>query len=166
MPMPVSPTAKLIHSWPPSMSRLIQEANDLTFKKRAAEHINYALLKITGGDAPSLFTGDAGVSEVDGWYMIAKATELAFEAARAVDEEQYYRKMISWAQRAEKAKKGLSRKGRQGRHTEPVCGRVAPGDRNRATRFSQYRQDGLRGACPVACVVLIPSSVASHERLG
>ena len=94
-----------------------KEANDLTFKKNAVENISYALLKITGGDEPSLFTADANVSEVDGAFLIARTCELAFEVAREVDEEKYYRRMISWAQRAEKAKKGLSRQGRQGRHT-------------------------------------------------
>jgi hypothetical protein len=59
------------------------EARDLILEEDAVERIDHDLIKLKGGNNPIVFSADSDVSEVDGQYVIAKATGLAFMSQSA-----------------------------------------------------------------------------------
>ena len=70
----------------------------------------YALLKITGGDKPALLSTDAGTSEIDDAYIIARATALAFAAASGgpnIDPDAKRQQAAFWFGLAEQAKRAF-----------------------------------------------------------
>jgi hypothetical protein len=64
------------HTW-----RVDREAKDLVFTAAARDFVGYALLKLSGGDNPALFSSDASTTEVDDMYIIYKTAGLASLAA-------------------------------------------------------------------------------------
>ena len=84
------------------------EAGLLILTDRAVSDIGYARLKLVGGDAPVLLTADATVSEISAWWIIARATELAFREVATV-KPFYLAEADRWALQAVQARKGLMR---------------------------------------------------------
>ena len=84
------------------------EGGLLILTDRAVRDVGYARLKLVGGDAPVLLSADATVSEVSAWWIIARATELAFRGA-ATSRPVYLADADRWAVQAAQARKGLMR---------------------------------------------------------
>ena len=88
-----------------------QEAGLLILTDAAVRDVGYARLKLVGGDAPVLLAADATVSEISAWWIISRATELAFRGAvgpgggHAI----YAANADRWALISTKAYKGLNR---------------------------------------------------------
>ena len=86
-----------------------EEAGEIVFKP-AFGTPPYNLLKITGGDKPVLLNADGTVSEVDPFFVIAKATELVLMATSGgpqVDPDARRQQVGYWAGEAEKRVRGL-----------------------------------------------------------
>mgnify|MGYP001561271527 CR=1 FL=1 len=88
-----------------------QEAGLLILTDAAVRDVGYARLKLVGGDAPVLLAADATASEISAWWIIARATELAFKGAVGPTggKAAYIASADRWAVIAAKAYKGLSR---------------------------------------------------------
>ena len=83
------------------------EARTLKLRGNTAAAIGARLLKIEGGDKPALLTTDAGVNEIDDWYVICRATELALsQNTRGTDavRELRSRDAARWGRRADSAR--------------------------------------------------------------
>ena len=63
--------------------------------------VGYNLIKLVGGDNPKLLSSDSDINEIDDWYVVARATELAVES-RGHNQE-----ALVWAARAERAAYGF-----------------------------------------------------------
>jgi len=75
--------------WTPVPRRLWyidKNARDLVLTNAGRTLIGYALLKIVGGDEPTLLTADGNINEISDEYVIAKATALALSAMGPRDE--------------------------------------------------------------------------------
>jgi len=68
--------------------------------------IGYSMLKIVGGDEPTLMTADANTNEVSDDYVIAKATALAM-SAYGPENERTERQIAMWEARASQAYRRL-----------------------------------------------------------
>jgi hypothetical protein len=68
--------------------------------------IGYSMLKIVGGDEPTLLTTDANTNEVSDDYVIAKATALAM-SAYGPENERTERQIAMWEARASQAYRRL-----------------------------------------------------------
>ena len=95
------PLAK--HLWSIDIS-----ARDLVFTTGAVSTVGYALLKLVGGDNPTLLTTDSSTNEIDDQFVIARATELALMSVESVSQMNaqfhmqkvgYYRQMAQDALR-------------------------------------------------------------------
>ena len=82
-----------------------KEGGHLYLTEAARNHIGYALLKLKGGGAPVLLTTDDTVTEASAWWIITRATELAFLGAG----ERYKADAMLWGEKAKQAYKGLNR---------------------------------------------------------
>lgn len=86
-----------------------KEAGEIVFRPEWGTP-PYNLLKITGGDKPVLLNADATVSEVDPFFVIAKATELVLMATSGgpnVDPDARRGMVVYWANEAEKRIRSL-----------------------------------------------------------
>jgi len=90
---------------------LDQEAGTLVLAEGARDQMGYALLKLKGGGAPVLLAADATVSELSAWWLICRATELAFQGATPPhgSGDRYQAQAVLWGERGRKAYKGLNR---------------------------------------------------------
>ena len=88
-----------------------KEGGNLVLTSAARADIGYANLKLVGGGAPVLLTADATVTEVSAWWIICRATELAFQGAAPPhgQGDKYQGQSVLWGDRAKKAYKGLNR---------------------------------------------------------
>lgn len=88
-----------------------REAGVIVLTDAAVQDIGYARLKLVGGDAPVLLTADATVSEVSAWWIICRATELAFRGAASTGGTRTTSSLSAdrWALNAANARKGLMR---------------------------------------------------------
>ena len=68
--------------FPKHLWRIDRNARDLILTDSGRLEAGYSLLKIQGGDKPALLTTETATSEIDDSYIIARATGLAFAAAR------------------------------------------------------------------------------------
>ena len=66
---------------PRNLWKIDKEAKDIVFNNYVHGTARYNLLKIVGGDKPTLLTSETGTSEIDEQYVIARATALAFASA-------------------------------------------------------------------------------------
>ncbi len=66
---------------PRNLWKIDKEAKDIVLDDYAHGVARYNLLKLVGGDKPSLLTSDSDTSEIDEQYIIARATALAFASA-------------------------------------------------------------------------------------
>ena len=88
----------------PHLWDIDQEAGEIVFKPSWGS-VPYNLLKITGGDKPVLLNADGTNSEIDPFFVIAKATELALMATSggpSVDPAARRGLAAYWGQEAEK----------------------------------------------------------------
>ena len=88
----------------PHLWYIDKEAGEIVFKPEWGT-VPYNLLKITGGDRPVLLNADGTNSEIDPFFVIAKATELALMATSggpSVDPEARRGLAAYWGQEAEK----------------------------------------------------------------
>ena len=84
-----------------------EEARTLILKGSTAQAIGGRLLRLVGGDNPALLTTDPGVNEVDDWYVIARATELALSHAHSgtdVARQLRAADINRWSRRADSAR--------------------------------------------------------------
>lgn len=84
-----------------------REARDLVLSTAGRDYIGAALVKLIGGDKPALLSADADVSEIDDWYIICRATELALmsqSGGTTTDPDNHHRQSQFWAARAAQAK--------------------------------------------------------------
>ena len=63
---------------PRNLWRIDKEAKDIVLDSYFHGVARYNLLKIIGGDKPTLLTSDSATSEIDEQYIIARATALSF----------------------------------------------------------------------------------------
>ena len=63
---------------PRNLWRIDKEAKDIVLDSYAHGVARYNLLKIIGGDKPTLLTSDSATPEIDEQYIIARATALSF----------------------------------------------------------------------------------------
>tara|TARA_Y100000310_G_scaffold328100_1_gene395622 strand:+ start:15221 stop:16444 length:1224 start_codon:yes stop_codon:yes gene_type:complete len=90
------------HLW-----RIDHEARTLVMTNGGRITVGERLIKLVGGGKPVLLEADATVSEIDDWYVISRATELAFLAAASSpnqDTQAMLQKAQFWAGEAERAK--------------------------------------------------------------
>ena len=66
---------------PRNLWKIDKEAKDIVFNNYVHGTARYNLLKIVGGDKPTLLTSETATSEIDEQYIIARATALAFASA-------------------------------------------------------------------------------------
>ena len=95
--------------WTPVSNRLwhIDKNNRyLILSEAGRATIGYSMLKIVGGDEPTLLTADATVNEVSDDYVIAKATALAL-SAYGPENERTERQIAMWEARASQAYRRL-----------------------------------------------------------
>ena len=100
-------------SWeifPKHLWRVDREARDLVLTESGKFETGYALLKITGGDKPSLLSSDTDTSEIDDSYIIARATGLAFASASGgpgTDPDALRQQAAFWLGLAEQSKRAF-----------------------------------------------------------
>ena len=66
---------------PRNLWKIDKQEKDIIFDNYFHGTARYNLLKIVGGDKPTLLTADTDTSEIDEQYIIARATALAFASA-------------------------------------------------------------------------------------
>ena len=87
-----------------------REASDIVLDSVVHGVARYNLLKIIGGDKPALMTSDSDTSEVPEFYLIARATELAFAATSGGPQTDYdgHNNMAGyWSIQASRAKRAI-----------------------------------------------------------
>ena len=95
--------------WTPVSNRLwhIDKNNRyLILSSAGRATIGYSMLKIVGGDEPTLLTANANTNEVSDDYVIAKATALAL-SAYGPENERTERQIAMWEARASQAYRRL-----------------------------------------------------------
>jgi hypothetical protein len=95
--------------WTPVPRRLWhidKNTRDLILSSAGRSLIGYSMLKIVGGDEPTLLTADANTNEVSDDYVIAKATALAM-SAYGPENERTERQIAMWEARASQAYRRL-----------------------------------------------------------
>ena len=95
--------------WTPVSNRLWhidKNTRDLILSSAGRSTIGYSMMKIVGGDEPTLLTADATVNEVSDDYVIAKATALAL-SAYGPENERTERQIAMWEARASQAYRRL-----------------------------------------------------------
>ena len=96
--------------FPKHLWKLDRSARDLIITQDGKFAAGYSLLKITGGDKPSLLSTDSGTTEIDDSYIIARATGLAFASASggpSTDPDQLRQQAAFWLGLAEQAKRAF-----------------------------------------------------------
>jgi len=83
------------------------ETRDLVLKASGKTAVGYALMKLVGGNKPTLFTAETTVNEVDDWYVICRATALALagpSGSTEIDPDARRQASQQWELRAQQAK--------------------------------------------------------------
>jgi hypothetical protein len=83
-----------------------KNTRDLILSSAGRSLIGYSMLKIVGGDEPTLMTLDSNTNEVSDDYVIAKATALAM-SAHGPENERTERQIAMWEARASQAYRRL-----------------------------------------------------------
>jgi hypothetical protein len=78
-------------------------SRDLVFTSDGRSIAGYRLLKISGGAKPGLLTAESTTSDVDDWYVIARATALAIQGTPGQDPGENRRRATQWFAIAEMA---------------------------------------------------------------
>lgn len=107
----VTPETSVWRKLHPSSWYIDKEGTFLYLTDSAESASGYSLLKLKGGGAPVLLTADSTTSEASAWWVICRATELAFQGAIGPhgSNERYQAQAIIWGDRAKQAYKGLNR---------------------------------------------------------
>lgn len=87
-----------------------KSTRDLVFDNGAVGIAGYSLLKLVGGDKPTLLTADATTSEIDDQYVIYRATALALMSLGGGDQtdlEDRFKRGATWMALAEGAKRSF-----------------------------------------------------------
>ena len=91
------------HLW-----QIDKESRDLVLVRDGKDAVGYALMKITGGDKPTLLTDDSSTTEIDENFIIAHATNLALISSSggpATDPDAKRQLSAYWSAMAERARK-------------------------------------------------------------
>jgi hypothetical protein len=83
-----------------------KNTRDLILSSAGRSTIGYSMMKIVGGDEPTLLSADATANEVSDDYVIAKATALAL-SAYGPENERTERQIAMWEARASQAYRRL-----------------------------------------------------------
>lgn len=95
---------------PKNLWRIDQEASDIVFDRYFRGVAAYKLLKLVGGDKPTLLTSDSSAPEIPDQYIIAQGTALAFAASSggpATDPDQRRNQAGFWFGRAASDKRAF-----------------------------------------------------------
>ena len=95
---------------PHTLWSIDKESQDLVLTETGRKSIGYSLLKLTGGSNPSIMTADSDVCEVDNWFVICRATELALAShskGSSTDPDDHDQRSVVWAGRAELARRRM-----------------------------------------------------------
>tara|TARA_R100001086_G_scaffold75151_1_gene36263 strand:- start:1216 stop:2511 length:1296 start_codon:yes stop_codon:yes gene_type:complete len=90
--------------------KIDKEARDLILVRDGQCVIGYSLIKITGGDKPSIQTSDSDVTEIPEEYIIANAVNwalLSTSGGPATDPDAKRQLSSYWTQRAERSRRGF-----------------------------------------------------------
>jgi hypothetical protein len=90
--------------------RIDKEARDLVFLRDGQRAVGYSLIKITGGDKPTLLTSDSDTTEISEEYIIAQAITTALVSASggpATDPDAKRQLSAYWGQQAERSRRGF-----------------------------------------------------------
>ena len=90
--------------------KIDKEARDLIFIRGGQDAIGYSLIKIVGGDKPTLLTSDATATEVDENFIVANSTNLALISASggpATDPDARRQLSSYWSAQAERTRNAL-----------------------------------------------------------
>jgi hypothetical protein len=90
--------------------KIDKESRDLVLLRDGQDAVGYSLIKITGGDKPSLLTSDSDTTEISEEYIIANAVTTALLSASggpATDPDAKRQLSAYWAQQAERARRGF-----------------------------------------------------------
>lgn len=90
--------------------KIDKEARDLIFIRDGQDAIGYSLIKIVGGDKPTLLTSDATATEVDENFIVANSTNLALISASggpATDPDARRQLSSYWSAQAERTRNAL-----------------------------------------------------------
>ncbi len=88
---------------PPNLWSVDRASRDLVFTSDGRSIAGYRLLKISGGAKPGLLTAETTTSDVDDWYVIARATALAIQGTPGQDPGENRRRATQWFAIAEMA---------------------------------------------------------------
>ena len=78
-------------------------SRDLVLTSDGRSIAGYRLLKLSGGAKPGLLTAESTTSDVDDWYVIARATALAIQGTPGQDPGENRRRATQWFAIAEMA---------------------------------------------------------------
>jgi len=95
---------------PRNLWKIDRESNDIVFDSYFKGLVPYKLLKIVGGDKPTLLTSDSTSTEIDDQYIISTATAMSFASTSGgpnTDPDQRRQQAAFWLGRAEQAKKAF-----------------------------------------------------------
>jgi len=90
--------------------KIDKEARDLVFLRDGQRAVGYSLIKITGGDKPTLLTSDSDTTEISEEYIIAQAITTALVSASggpATDPDAKRQLSAYWGQQAERSRRGF-----------------------------------------------------------
>jgi len=87
----------------PNLWSVDRASRDLVFTSDGRSIAGYRLLKISGGAKPGLLTAETTTSDVDDWYVIARATALAIQGTPGQDPGENRRRATQWFAIAEMA---------------------------------------------------------------
>ena len=90
--------------------RIDKEARSLILGRDGHDTVGYRLIKIVGGDKPTLLTSDATATEIDENFIIAHATNLAListSGGPTTDPDSKRQLSAYWSAQAERARRAL-----------------------------------------------------------
>ena len=90
-------------------------AGEIVFSEAAVTDMGYALIRLKGGDEPSLTTGDSSVMEINEWFVICATTAQLFADAHGrFGSDSFLRLAAYWEAKTELARESLHKmKGRK-----------------------------------------------------
>ena len=88
---------------PHNLWSIDRASRDLVLTNDGRSIAGYRLLKLSGGAKPGLLTAESTTSDVDDWYVIARATALAIQGTPGQDPGENRRRATQWFAIAEMA---------------------------------------------------------------
>lgn len=87
--------------------RVDRPNRDLILTPGGRERVGYQVIKLIGGDEPSTLCADGTISEVDGYFVAARTTEMMLNALGPARTEKQERDRMYWSNEAALARKAF-----------------------------------------------------------